>query len=95
MGDYMQAFRDGFFGAFRDARTVVAWPLAWGLFWLGHATSRVFLRFDATAFMYPVYSRLMCASLDLQEWAGGEGSLWPWQHPTPPDPGHRRENDND
>lgn len=39
-------------------------------FWLGHAVSRAFLGFDRTAFMYPVYNRLMCWSSDLEDWAG-------------------------
>lgn len=56
-------------------RKFVAWPVAWALFWTGDAVSRVFLRFDATAFMYPVYNRLMCASIDVQDWARLSG---PW-----------------
>lgn len=32
----MNPFCEGFVQAIRDARTVIAWPVAWGLFWLGH-----------------------------------------------------------
>ena len=58
----------------------IAWPIALALFWMGDAVSRL-LHYDATAFMYPVYNRLMCASLDVQDWAGGDGRFWPWRAP--------------
>lgn len=56
-------------------RKVLALPLAYALFWVGHLVSRVFLRYDATAFMYPIYNRLMVASCDVQDWADLPG---PW-----------------
>jgi hypothetical protein len=56
-------------------RKILAWPLAWALFWAGDIASRAFLRHDATAFMYPVYNRLMAASCDVQDWADLSG---PW-----------------
>jgi len=51
-------------------RRIVAWPTAWALFWAGHCVSAVFLRHDATAFMYPIYNRLMGWSVVVQDWAG-------------------------
>lgn len=56
-------------------KKAIGWPAAWALFWLGHFVSRVFCRFDALAFMYPTYNRLMCTSADVQDWAGLSG---PW-----------------
>lgn len=59
-------------------RKVVGWPVTWALFWLGHATSKVFLRQEAADFMYPLYNGLMCASVDVQDWAG---LAMPWAKP--------------
>jgi len=44
------------------------------LFYLGHWISYPMNWFD-WAWLYPMYSKLMCWSLDIQEWAGNEK---PW-----------------
>lgn len=56
-------------------KVLTAYVGSFCLFWIGHFVSRAFLRFDALAFMYPVYNRLMCWSVDLEDWAGIE-YLW-------------------
>jgi len=41
------------------------------LYGAGHAVSRVFMLWDWSAtFLYPIYNRLMTASVDVEDWAG-------------------------
>jgi hypothetical protein len=61
-------------------KKVIAYPVAWGLFWTGHVVSYT-LRVGALAFFYPLYNWLMCRSSDVQDWAGLKG---PWGPPEPP-----------
>lgn len=56
-------------------KKAIAWPIAWALFWIGHAVSKL-MHWDATAWLYPAYNRLMIASCDIQDWAGLSG---PWK----------------
>ena len=51
--------------------------LAWSLFWLGDAVSRC-MNTRFTGWIYPIYNKLMCASLDVQDWSGSDG---PWTEP--------------
>ncbi len=74
MGEILAALREGFVGAFKDARTVLGWFASWALFAAGDMVSRIFLRHEATPFMYPVYNSLMWWSTVAQDW-GGAG---PW-----------------
>jgi hypothetical protein len=62
------------------AKAILAWPITWALFWTGHVVSSVFLRWDSLAFMYPTYNRLMCWSIDVQDWAGLKS---PWSEVQP------------
>lgn len=55
--------------------------VAWILYWMGDAVSHVMLWSD-WAGLYPVYSKLMCASADVQDWSGGVG---PWSQCAPSD----------
>lgn len=56
-------------------RKAIAWPIVWACYWLGHAVSHL-LRWDAMAWTYPLYNRLMCASSDVQDWGRLKG---PWR----------------
>lgn len=66
----MNNFLRGFKGAISDLKMILGFPITWGLYWVGHAISKFYLRFDALSFLYPVYNKLMCMSGDVQDWAG-------------------------
>lgn len=55
-------------------KKAIGWLAAWALFWMGHAVSRPMERFDWP--LYPIYNRLMLASVDVQDWAAVSG---PWE----------------
>jgi hypothetical protein len=55
-------------------RKLVAYIVSWSLYWLGHLTSYL-LNFDSMWWLYPVYNRLMIASVQVQDWAG---NTTPW-----------------
>ena len=48
---------------------------AWTLWAVGHLISIPMCQFDALAWLYPTYNRLMLWSGDLQDWSGRHG---PW-----------------
>lgn len=77
MGEFWQAFREGFVQGLSLFVRIPLWLLMWLMFGTGHAISRTMLQFDATAFMYPAYNRLMCWSADLQDLADLPG---PWEY---------------
>ena len=47
---------------------------AWLLYGMGHVISRPMVRFDRMAWIYPVYNRLMLASVAVQ----GDDPRGPW-----------------
>ncbi|WP_157661398.1 hypothetical protein [Burkholderia ubonensis] len=55
-------------------KKAIGWLAAWALFWMGHVVSRSMERFDWA--VYPLYTRLMLASVGVQDWAGVTG---PWE----------------
>jgi len=58
-------------------RAIVAWPVSWTLFWIGHFVSVVNRQeFMGEVSLYPVYNWLMIKSGDVQDWAGLNG---PWK----------------
>lgn len=61
----------------------LVWVLAWFFFILGsitHAILRGFDKYLIWCFIwYPVYNRFMLISLNLQDYADGRSSRWPWQ----------------
>lgn len=54
-------------------KKVIAWPLMWSLFWLGHGVSRIMV--GRLGHLYPLYNWLMLKSSELQDWSGLKG---PW-----------------
>lgn len=77
VSEFWKAFREGFVQTLSLFVQIPLWALAWTAFYAGDAVSRIFLRYDATAFMYPAYNRLMCWSADLQDLADLPG---PWEY---------------
>lgn len=63
-------------------KKVIAWPVAWALFWMGDMVCRP-LHLDSVDrwpqwlvdAIYGAYNRLMQASSDVQEW-GGLSAPW-------------------
>ena len=51
-------------------RAVIAAACSLLCYGMGHAVSRSFQRWEAMAFMYPVYNRLMRWSYNSEQWAG-------------------------
>lgn len=51
-------------------KKVIAWPIAEGLYWLGHLVSRPMYRWDSFAWLYPAYNNLMLWSLRVNDWGG-------------------------
>ena len=43
------------------------WHTVWVLYWAGHLVSLPLNRWDACAWLYPLYNRLMCWSVALQQ----------------------------
>lgn len=52
-------------------KVLAAYVASFVCFWLGHAVSQ-FMRWDCMSFVYPLYNRLMLASVDAEDWAGIE-----------------------
>jgi hypothetical protein len=68
-------------------KLIVAWPLSWFCFWVGHFYS-VLLRWDNkywVAFWYPAYNGFMIESSIIQDWAGGT-KYFPWSQVAEGDP---------
>jgi len=64
-------------------KKIIAWPLAWGLFWIGHIISRTLVTNGwLGSITYPVYNWFMFASVTVQDWSGLAG---PWKDPEPTD----------
>jgi hypothetical protein len=63
-------------------KKLIAWPLAWACYWLGHAVSRPLAWWDMWQWvhdaLYVPYTFFMMRSVAFQGWAGGDGSRWPW-----------------
>ena len=59
-------------------RKIVAWPLCWSLYWLGHWVSKPMNWCDFLARLYPVYNRLMIWSGNIQDW--GQVKSGPWKY---------------
>lgn len=56
-------------------KMAVGFIASWALFWIGYVVSRMCMtRHWYVPGSYPVYNRLMLASIDCQDW-GGHG---PW-----------------
>ncbi len=51
-------------------KILAVYLIAYPLYWLGHWVSRPMYWWDAFAWLYPVYNRLMCWSSAIEEWAG-------------------------
>ena len=49
-------------------RKLIAWPLAWALYGIGHAVSKCISK--RTGFLYPVYNWAMVLSANVSDWAG-------------------------
>ena len=58
-------------------KKVIAYIVSWALFWLGDIVSKPMQWFE-WEWVYPVYSKIMFASLAVQEWANNDG---PWEKP--------------
>ncbi len=58
-------------------KKAIGWLVAWILFLIGDFVSK-FMNTGFTGWMYPAYNKLMCASLDVQDWSGAKG---PWEEP--------------
>jgi hypothetical protein len=56
-------------------KKIIAWPLAWSLYWAGDIISKP-LNYFNWWWLYPVYNNLMCASFVVQDWAKLNG---PWE----------------
>lgn len=56
-------------------RKLIAWPAAYGLFWIGHWVSKLLMHYDwtYTYAAFRAYQWAMGASADLQDWAGLAG----------------------
>jgi hypothetical protein len=52
----------------------VGYIASWSLYWLGDLISRIMNYFDS-GWLYPVYNRVMSASIDIQKWAD---NTTPW-----------------
>lgn len=52
----------------------IGWLVSWCLYWVGHGISRV-MNNAVGAHLYPIYSRVMIWSSEVQDWAGCDG---PW-----------------
>ena len=56
-------------------RKLSGYIISWSLYWLGDLVSYPMHYFD-WAWLYPIYNRLMIASVDVQDWAKIDG---PWE----------------
>jgi hypothetical protein len=58
-------------------KKIVAWPITWALFWIGHVLSKLMeLSDDGLPWrLYPAYNKLMTYSFIVQIW-GGLKSPW-------------------
>jgi hypothetical protein len=63
-------------------KKIIAWPLAWGLFWIGHIVSFTVTNGWLGGITYRFYNWFMFASVTCQDWAGLQG---PWSEPEPTD----------
>lgn len=59
-------------------KKIVAWPVSWALYWLGHLTSKP-MHWTYGYWLYPVYNRLMIWSVDAQDWGKVPNGPWGWQ----------------
>jgi hypothetical protein len=55
-------------------RLILAWPVSWLLFWLGHVVGLIML-IPGLHVLYAIYNRCMLASFWVQNWGTGPG---PW-----------------
>lgn len=53
----------------------VAWAVSWTLYGIGHVVSRPMYRWDAFAWLYPLYNGAMHLSTRAQDWGEANG---PW-----------------
>jgi hypothetical protein len=56
-------------------RKFIGYVVSWILYWLGDLTSKPMNYLD-WYWLYPVYNRLMCWSVDVQDWSKADG---PWE----------------
>lgn len=50
---------------------VIAWPIAWTLYGIGHAIARTIMNHGwVGAQFYPIYNRLMISSCSWSDWGG-------------------------
>lgn len=56
-------------------RKIIAWPVTWICYGLGHIISKPMLWFD-WAWIYPAYNNLMGWSYDIQLWGGDDFGPW-------------------
>lgn len=59
-------------------KPIISFVVAGVLYYAGDLASKP-LRFDAFAFLYPIYNWLMCRSCGVEEWAG---TTYYWRLPT-------------
>jgi hypothetical protein len=52
----------------------IGYVVSWALYWLGDLVSKP-MHYRYGYWLYPVYNRLMCWSVDVQDWAKVDG---PW-----------------
>lgn len=60
---------------------LVAWPLSWFCYGVGHLYSLFLNAWDNelwAAFWYPLYNDFMIESSNIQDWAGGQAPRYPW-----------------
>jgi hypothetical protein len=57
----------------------VAWPLSWGLFYVGAGASWVMFFIEHTGpYLYPLYNWSLVASVRVQDWADLPDGYGPW-----------------
>jgi hypothetical protein len=62
-------------------KIIVAWPISWMLYYIGHIISLVFT-FNLPVYnvLYPIYDRLMLWSIAVQEWYHPtKDDYFPWK----------------
>lgn len=51
-------------------KALIAYPLSWTLYILGHSVCLLMEKFDFLYHFYPLYHHLILASCDIEDWAG-------------------------
>ena len=86
---YFKAAWDGFYQAFRDMGTIIAWFLAWFFWAAGHLSYLILTLFEDHQWWvdlwFPAYSDNMIRSGNVQDWARGNGRWWPWGEQAAPE----------